>query len=399
MQKRRLRNNDGFTLVEMLIAMVLFIIVMMITTDIFDRMLPKTKSISKSEESNIEGIVGLEMFRRDLEQAGFGLFTDMDIPPPVYSEAASAPQSVYNDSSVSIIPRAIVAGNNLTSGVLAGTDYLVIKATNASLNPASQCWTSIKGSGASKIWGVNDLSENRTYQGVSGSDKVVVVSQVYKSGELQRKLIYDTPAVFSVAYKADGSYAAPFAPSSSDKQYYYYGIDNVASLSAPFNRTDYYVKRVAGDVPASCSPAAGVLYKSVMNQDGSMQDIPVMDCVADMQVVLGWNAGGDPAGNAVDTWTNADGKDPSGTTAAADEWLKDPKEIRNRLKMVKVYILAQDGGFDRNYNNTKTNMRVGEEDGVLEKPSIPNEIDLTTQDRLHYRWKLHRLVVRPKNLN
>ncbi len=388
MQNRRLTNNDGFTLVEILIAMALFIVVMMITTDIFDRMLPKTKIISKSEESNVEGIVGLEMFRRDLELAGFGLFTDIDSPPPVYSEAATAG---YNDAPNGI-PRAIVTDNNLTTNVLTETDYLVIKATNASLSPASQCWTSIKGPGTSKIWGVNDLQEGR-------NDRVVVVSQSYRNGELQRKLIYDTnnPTSFSVAYKADGSYTTPFSPSSSDKQYYYYGIDSVAPR-APFNRTDYYVKRVAGDVPTGCSPAAGVLYKSVLNQNsGNMDAIPVMDCVADMQVVLGWNTGGDPAGNAADTYTNAAGEQalsfaPLGTFNAL--WLLDPKEIRTRLKLVMVYILAQDGGFDKNFNNTESKMRIGEAGMSGEV----KEVDLRTPNFLHYRWKLHRLVVRPKNL-
>lgn len=390
--QNRLEKNDGFTLIEMLIAMALFIVVIMITANIFELMLPKTKIITKSEESNVEGIIGLEMFRRDLEQAGFGLFTDIDSTPPIYSEAASAPQSDNNDAPNGI-PRAIVAANNLASNILPGTDLLVIKATNAALNPASQCWTSIKGPTTSKIWGANDLQESR--KGLN--DWVAVVSQGFKNGELQRKLIYNTdiPTSVTIAYKADGSYAAPFAPSSGDKQYFYYGIDSVAPR-APFNRTDYYVERVAGDVPDGCSPAAGVLYKSVMNQtDGSMQPIAVLDCVADMQVILGWNTSGDPTGNVVDTWTNADGNYPSGGTTTADEWLKDPKEIRNRLKLVMVYILAQDGGFDKNYNNTNTAMRVGE-DGETGDPKF---IDLTTPDRIHYRWKLHRLVVRPKNLN
>ena len=389
MMQNRLEKNDGFTLIEMLIAMVLFIVVIMITANIFELMLPKTKIITKSEESNVEGIIGLEMFRRDLEQAGFGLFTDIDSPPPNYNEAASAPQSDYNDAPNSI-PKAIFAKNNLTSYVLTDTDYLVIKATNAALNPASQCWTSIKGSGSSKIWGANDLQQDR-------KDWVAVVSQGFRNGELQRKLIYDTvsPTSFTVAYKADGAYAEPFAPSSSDKQYFYYGIDSVAPR-APFNRTDYYVKRVAGDVPDGCSPAAGVLYKSVMSQkDGSMQAIAVLDCVADMQVVLGWNTSGDPTGNVEDTWTNADGNLPTGGTTAADEWLKDSREIRNRLKTVRVYILAQDGGFDKNYSNTNTAMRVGE----AGETGDPKFIDLTTPDRIRYRWKLHRLVVRPKNLN
>jgi len=387
MRKRRITNNYGFTLVEMLMAMVMFIVVMMMTTDIFERMLPKTKFISKSEESNIEGIVGLEMFRRDLEQAGFGLFTDIEIPPPSYNEVvSSSPLSAYNDAPNGI-PRAIVAANNLSSSVLSGTDVLVIKATSAALNPASQCWTSIKGLGASRIWGANDLSASR-------NDRVVVVSQSYKNGELRRKLAYDSasPTALTVTYKADGSYAAPFAPSSNDKQYYYYGIDTIAPR-APFNRTDYYVERVAGDLPAGCSPAAGVLYKSVMDQsDGTMEAMAVLDCVADMQVVFGWNTGGDPAGNSVDTYTNAAGELPTGSLNVLS--LNDPKEIRTRLKLIKVYILAQDGGFDKNYNNTTTAMRIGE----VGETGDPKFIDLTAPAYRNYRWKLHQLVVRPKNL-
>lgn len=392
MQIRRLVKNNGFSLVEMLIAMVLFIVVIMITAGIFEKMLANTKIITKSETSNIEGVVGLEMFRSDLEKAGFGLFTDIDSPPPNYNEAATAPQSSYNDAANSVIPRAIVAENNLTTGVLTGSDYLVIKATSAALNPASQCWTSIKGSGSSKIWGANDLKESRN----GFNDWVAVVSQSYKNGELQRKLIYDadTPTSYTVAYKADGAYATPFAPNTSDRQYYYYGIDSIDNAPrAPFNRTDYMVKRIAGDMPAGCSPAAGILYKSVMDQkNGSMQDVPVLDCVADMQVVLGWNTSGDPAGNAVDTYTNAEGQSPTGTLNAQS--LDDPKEIRTRLKLVKVYILAQDGGFDKNFNNTNTAMRVGE----VGETGDPKFIDLTAPLYRNYRWKLYRLVVRPKNL-
>ena len=383
--RKRCANNKGFTLIETLITVVLFVVVIMITTQIFDLMLPKTKMISKSETSNIQGVVGLEMFRRDLEQAGFGLFTDIDAPPPTYLEAASTPQSNYNDAP-NDVPRAVVAGNanNTTNiaGVLPGSDYLVIKGTNAALNTASQCWTSIKGFDPPKTWGANDLLEAR-------NDQVAVVSQGYKNGELQRKLIYD--ASHTVPYKADGTYAAPFAPNTDDKQYFYYGIDSIAPR-APFNRTDYFVRR-SDDVPAGCSPAAGVLYKSVMNQsDGSMQDIAVLDCVADMQVVLGWNTLSDPSGNAVDTYTNAEGSLPSGTVNAQS--LDDPKLIRTRLKLVKVYILAQDGGFDRNYANTETAIRIGEAGETGEVKTI----DLTQPNYRNYRWKLYRLVVRPKNL-
>ena len=393
MQNRRLtKNDDGFTLIELLITMALFIVVIMITANIFEKMLPKTKIITKSEVSNIEGIVGLEMFRRDLEQAGFGLFTDIDHPPPSYTETDSAG---YNDAPGGI-PRAVVAGNNLTSGVLSGSDYLVIKGTNAALNPASQCWTRIKGLGSSKIWGANDLQENRN----DLEDQIVVVNQTYKNGELLRKLIY-SPSSFTAPYRANGAaYEYPFAPTSDDKHYYYYGIYSTDSENpaprAPFNRTDYFVRRVAGDMPDRCSPAAGVLYKSVMNQDkddSSVQNIPILDCVADMQVVLGWNTSSDPAGNAVDIYTDADGSNPSGSSSVVPD-VNDPKEIRTRLKLVKVYLLAQDGGFDKNYTNTDTAMKIGEEN----ETAVTKTVDLTQPNYRNYRWKLYRLVVRPKNL-
>jgi prepilin-type N-terminal cleavage/methylation domain-containing protein len=380
----------GFSLIELLIVMTVFIVVLMITASAFNIVLSKSKSVTMSEVSNIEGVVGLEMLRHDIMQAGFGLFNDVDVNVgvPAYSEAATGIYENGLNESASAIPRPIIGKDSIPSGntgkVLAGTDYLVIKAATVGSSDASQKWTYIDSSGASKTWsqGTNDLRD--------GVDNVVVVKQSYQNGEMRRRLIFSASS-FSVTYKSDGTYANPFKPTTAGEQYYYYGID-AASPRAPFNRVDYMIKRIDGEYPARCSPVSGVLYKEVMAQNnGSMTAIPVLDCVADMQVVFGWNTSSSDD-NAVDTFSKPDGSSTSGalTTMPA----LDADYIRKHLKMIKVYILAQDGRFDPTYTNTNTAMVVGD----ASDSTLTNTVNLTGADYLHYRWKLYRIVIRPKNL-
>ena len=395
MRTRLLANKSGFTLLEMVIVMLIFVVVILITSEAFKIVLTKTKAVGKSEESNIEGVVGLEMFRHDLEQAGYGLFTEADLPLPVYAEANAAPASNYNDAT-SGIPRAVVGGNgdnvNNVAGVLAGTDYLAIKATSVGLGLVSQKWTYINGVAASRVWGVNDL--------IVDSEYVIAVKQSYQSGELSRKLIYKTtaPSTFSTLFKANAAgYASPFGPVSDSIQYYYYGIDTI-NPRAPFNRTDYMVRRPA-NVPSNCAPGAGVLYKTVMNQTigaggGGMTDIPIMDCVADMQVVFGWNVSS-PAGLDATSFSNAD----ASTVVSPGSWtpaFTDPTDIRKHLKLIKIYILAQDGGYDKDFINTNPSFMVGS--GTAGELNLTRTIDLRDAKYQNYRWKLYRIVVKPKNL-
>jgi prepilin-type N-terminal cleavage/methylation domain-containing protein len=405
MHSNRPTGQDGFTLAEVMIAMALFLIIIALAGQAFNKVITTSKVVTKSEESNIEGVVGLEMLRHDLEQAGFGLYTDVDSPIPTFTEATSTPASFYNDSSTGI-PRALLAGDNLnptndsTNPILANTDYLVIKSSNLGLNQASLKWsyvnyTSTSLVGTSKIWPVS--GDNLT----DGVDKVVVMRQSYKNGVLSRHLIYDnaSPTNWAQTFKADGSYGSTYKPNIMGLQYYYYGLGNSTPLT-PFNRVDYVVKRVAGEMSSSCAPGAGTLYKTALNQaDGSMTSIPVQDCVADMQVVFGWNTSGVAGSTSVDTWTNADGTSYGPGNAAVS--VNDPTVIRTQLKMVKVYILAQDGGFDKTFTNTANNFLVGDPVDTPTSPpvNLVHNIDLTGVKYQNYRWKLYRIVVRPLNLN
>ena len=67
-----------------------------------------------------------------------------------------------------------------------------------------------------------------------------------------------------------------------------YGIDPDTDLRMPFNRADYFVMRPSSsDMPKRCAAGTGILYKGVVNQsDGGVSYMPLLDCVADMQVIF-----------------------------------------------------------------------------------------------------------------
>ncbi len=112
----------------------------------------------------------------------------------------------------------------------------------------------------------------------------------------------------------------------------------------PFNRADYYVS-TSVTRPGRCAPGTGILMKAVVNQlDGgfSGSSLPLLDCVADMQVVT-----------YLDTDLNGQAETPStGLSVAAGPGAA--QTIRDQLKEVRVYILAHEGQRDTSYTHTQT---------------------------------------------
>jgi Tfp pilus assembly protein FimT len=60
---KRATGSGGFSLVEVVVVMAMFMVVIMISTSAFNNILSGAKQQMKSSESNIEGVVGLEVFR------------------------------------------------------------------------------------------------------------------------------------------------------------------------------------------------------------------------------------------------------------------------------------------------------------------------------------------------
>lgn len=401
-------NNRGFTLIEMLVVMAIFVGIIAITGDSFKMILTQATKVFRSEESSIEGMVGLEIIRHDLQQAGFGLFTET--PPNSYAEAASTPGSDYNDAPLNV-PRPVLAGNNLPAAadadsyrILAGTDYLVVKATTVGRSSAAQKWTYLKFSSATvapNIW--PSAAEN-----FDNSNRVVLLRRSVKSA--QSALETDPAGDFYYAYSntAFNKYT-----SSTSALYSVYGLFSESSKTPrmPFNRADFFVAHppAGTQVAPLCAANTGTLYKTTVNNStgagaGGLNYVPLLDCVADMQVVLGWDMDGN---GAVDTYSNADGTAVIGPGSSSDVQaalqngsnntapLVPPvtPSIRGNLKMVKVYVLAQQGRRDNGYTSPSP-IIVGDD----VETSLTRSYDITAQGMQNYRWKLYRIVARPKNL-
>jgi len=397
--KNMIRNQNGFTLVEMIVVMAVFITVLTISASAFNTILLQSSKVFRSEESNIEGLVGLEILRHDLQQSGYGLFTETTT---YANEAANAPASSYNDAPDNV-PRPIVVGNNFAAGVtinsrtiMTGSDYLAIKGTSVGREKTAQKWTFLKFSSGI----VSPQKWPSAAENLASPDKVIVVQKSFVA-PIRSTLVRDPSNDHYYAY-SDNAFIN--LSSASAGIYTVYGVDKANTLRFPFNRSDYFVARPASgsSVPAFCAPDTGILYKTTVNQDGgALTYIPVLDCVLDMQVVLGWDINAD---GVIDTWSNADGTAVSGVGPIADvqaalgtvnnNSITSLPNIRNSLKMIKVYIVAQNGKKDTGYTSTSP-LEVGD---AAEK-SLTRPADLTlAANQLNYRWKVYRIVVRPKNL-
>ncbi len=434
-------GKKGFTLVEMIIVMAMFMLVIMAASSSFNVLLTQMTKLTKTEESNIEGVVGLEMLRHDLQQVGFGLpDAYMEAAPPAYGEASIDPADDYNDAP-SGLPRAVVAGNDLLAGaevadavdgvtyeLLAGTDYLALKGTTLGMNETAQKWTylpfdsGITGLKKPRIW-------TEAYLNLVKDDRVVVVKKTVVKSRIVNQMIYEptTPDTYWATFDPVGL-APVFAPTLPEEVYYIYGIggkDNNTGLSMPFNRSDYFVARpdVSDRMPLYCAPNTGILYKARVTHNetastgyasGALQPMPLLDCVADMQLVFGWDLtdgmGNQGRDGLIDTWSTpegvtvaAAGATPPATQAQVQTALanSDPDILlRDSLKVVKVYLLAQVGRRDGNYTFVGS-----DEAGQPQRIFVGNPLDgfvahrydLTAVQR-NYRWKVYQLAVRPKNL-
>ncbi|NVN89878.1 MAG: prepilin-type N-terminal cleavage/methylation domain-containing protein [Desulfuromonadales bacterium] len=450
-------NSKGFTLVELIVVMLVFGVIISIAGGAFKTILSHSTRLVKSEESNIEGLIGLEMFRHDLEQVGFGLPGSYGDAIVSYTEASTGSGTVagrLNDAP-SGVPRAVAGANNIPAGLddttsysgtgsfrlLPGTDYLSIKASSVGTNEASQRWSYINysseslGSKPPKTWQSKNLLPG---------DRVIILNRTFANGVYKNTLMADTnttPANYWASYSNSGL-AGIYSPKSPEQFFYVYGITPSGTTPGmPFNRADYFVgiPSTSARIPDVCASEidgggnrlVGILYKATVNHaNGKLTYMPILDCVADMQVIYGWNfrdstgtvsTDADVMGDGlIDTWStplNSDGTGPNTVSGAASAAqvsaaLLDPALLSARLKTIKVYILAQVGRRDREYTYVNTNpvTGVGATDifvGPVDNSGRPETLTLGRvfplkpaggADLTHYRWKVYRLIITPKNL-
>lgn len=378
------RAQQGFTLIELLVVIGIFGLVIGIAAQLFSITLTQSTLQTKTAESEIEGIIGLELLRLDIEHAGAGLpwsfptrdASDVSISL-AYNEAADNVKYVstldlqakdFNDAPKGE-PRPILTGRHKSIGKtgLNGSDVLVLKGSTLARSDTAQRWSYVTSDAplVPKAWGSEDLKNG---------EKVIVMKPAI--GEASpRQLVMVGANTFYTTYSAT-AFPAGFAPTGPGEHFVIYGIDPATNPRMPFNRADYYLS--AANVPKFCAPNTGVLEKAVLNQgDGKLSNpLPLLDCVADVKVQVRVDLGGGSL-HVTDDFTDTGGNALS------------VSNIR-KIREVTVFVLAHEGQKDRSYMYPNGTVAYG-----------GYSFDLSSKvggDWQNYRWKVYRITVKPKNL-
>ncbi len=389
-------NRKGFTLVELIVVMGMFIVIMMVISSSFGKILNTAGQQVKSAETSTEGIVGLEMLRSDIEHAGFGLF--WAFPPG----SALAPFSEMTDSPVGgvdylslndAIPRAVVVQ---TTPALSA--YLVIKSTRVALHDTAKKWSYVdyQGGGGSNTSFINDW--NGSPENLVQGETVVTLNSTFTTTGVPNKVLAMAGNNYSYSLTANPPVEPSdiaYKPKNRTQLFIAYGVEPAggSTLSMPYNRADYYIRRPpAGDpiykMPETCNPYTGILFKGVVRHlDRKLLEYPLMSCVGDMQVEFELGS----SDNSVAT-----------SFLAGQLFGGDASAIRDQLKTVYVYILAHEGKKDTNYVYPRDSIQVGDSARPNTSGLIRDSIWMGATfgtDWKNYRWKIYTIAVHPKNLD
>ncbi len=427
------QSQKGFTIIELVIVMSIFLIIMTVCSNTFVRIVGQSSQLRKTSETNIEGIIGLEILRRDLESAGYGLpwsfmnpggiqYREVDVVTDWLVQGINS--NTFNDAPTDV-PRALAsapsaAGNKIIDGTAGahltnpGSNYLVIKSVNVAFNDVSKKWSYVnystsEGSDKSYIHQWNSTAEN-----FSNNDSIITLVTSAAGAGVVRQLAMKGTTDYSYKFtgdilSVDSNYKPKSATTRStdnvrvtDDMYVVYGINNIRgtnTIRMPFNRADYYVRRT-DDTPNYCNRGTGVFYKAVVTNtlDPSNVDVgggytwyPLLDCVGYLQVQYELDRSGTDNLGAVDFTDTLAGMDA--------------QAIREQLRTVRVYILAHEGKKDKNYSYPHPNdnrVIVVGDPGLTSIGKVFRKADMESYfgaDWFNYRWKVYVIAVRPKNLN
>jgi len=403
----RILHNRGFTLVELMVVMAISMFVLVAASKVMISMTSQFKQQSRIAGKSMESGFGLELMRKDISAAGFGLPTgifnggnsfngrDWSVINGTYTELDStvSPGSSYDsfDKPPKMIdaraPGTVTHGLNNSSYIVirsaaVGTDpiagkYYLLKQMNNSPGPTLSKWELGYDAG-------DDPYRDPDIE--SGSGVIVITTVDSKNMGLVTRPQYQQTG--SLSYKTTpGTISTGFGPINEFDTYVVYGLNSRSSnLRAPFNRVDYYVGNT--EVPQKCATNTGVLYRAGMNHDTGKLDAPirVMDCVALMYVVFGFDSNGDGTiDELLDTL-----------------YTKTASYIRKFLVKVDVYILTHEGQFEPSYEYRDElgtgKIEVGGDGFVREFNAsglvyggLVNNIPFWK----HFRWRVYKLSVRP----
>ncbi len=332
----------GFTLIELLVTIVIVSILLGAAYVTYVTILGGFGRETKSVETQIETVVGLELIRLDIEHAGYGVGEDQpDLPL-----SSPAPDSLWI--------RSVLNNTRLIRDTVTGdpVHWSLVECNGPGLIPVVRAGDDVTNLPTNNVGLVFLGAANRFHAGTTTNTLCPGVG-VFVA------MPYDTTV-------ANGC------------------------LNQFCNIISYFLSAV--QPLQTCNPNTRNLLRAVGNAPGS----PLINCVADVRFTFDVDANGDGTVDVRDGDFTA--LDLNGdTTVTADE-------VRRGLKIVNVYLLIQEGGFDRDYTFrnfvtcavTPTDPRLSG-DCVVANPTTGVQLNLPV-GFANYRWKVIKLSVIPMNL-
>ena len=371
-------KKQGFSLIELIVVIAIFAIIIGIPYKMFIKELKITMQEVGISKTSMQNIPSLEIIRKDIETAGYGLFRYDNNTSFSYQEAKSNTPSLYSfdvdtfNDAPNKEPRAIVGKRDTSKN---NFSYLVLKATSFGQSKVANQWSYAYYDDTTNTVKINVWPNNNTanYNNLQKDSKVVVL-KVGNKDNMKLKTNNNGEFYFVVNK----------TPTSTDNEiqdclkdcsikekatYIIYGLaTKKVSPRAPFNRIDYFLDD-SQNKPSECAEGTHILYRGILDSDGNIQKSqPILSCVADFQVKFIMKRYGD-----TDDLTNYSSK-----------------IIREQLKEVKMYILMQNGVKDNNYSYDNDSVKVGDRIFKFTDMGIPNY--------KHYRWSVVEISATPKNL-
>ncbi len=367
-----LRQQQGFSLVEMLVAVAVFGVIMTVAMSAYISQLESNSREYNLAEAEIEYNIALNnIIKTDVTLAGYGLANDYGVAGGLEPDAVRA---VDNSAGDELFLTGTALGIN--SRATKGWSYYIETAAEFAE------WT--------------DPRENmQTHTSTPERDVMILM-------ESNSKELLDDGAG-NWLYRFNGSSAAPsdlfnsanlFTPIPGGTLAYglqVADIKNDTGISTINDLLPYYVVRyyLGGTSPAVCASGTQSLLRAESMKVAQTDDAdepnggdPLFSCVRNFQVAFGLDANDD---GDLDTW------DDGGTTLAGYSF----EDQRKRVKQVRVYLLVQQGRRDSDYQYPNATVRVG--DASL-GAGVGEDVTLTSEQR-KYRWRLLTLSVVPKNIH
>jgi len=388
-------SKQGMSLIEVVVVMFILALIIGGAFTVYVSNMRIYKSETKTAETQMSKFMALELLRKDIVHAGYGLPWDLDVDDDNSSDVdygegkGTGDDTYYNDSTSpdsdgnpDSPPRPFVLKDG---GGPEDSDYLVIKGALAAYNETTKKWGLLSYNGTS--WVLQNFGEGD----LGDKDWVILISE------------QEGRELFATGYSNwywKGNAVTTIAGLDANRIYLVYGIRREYESGdiprMPFNRVDYYLAK-PDSLPDKCCPSTYILYRANIRHnktpsstlDGTRDPQPIIDCVRDFQVAFGLDTNGD---GSIDTWNSAPPTDPD--------------DIRSQVREVKVFILYQEGQL-LNHEATTATIHLGDNDiysslGDYLSTFTPDDHGYAGQCRKEnekcYRWKVLKLAVRPMNL-